>query len=81
MLARCTRTFLDIESGSMREVGEEFETTPERLSAINSTRYGQLAEEVAEKPADEPTAPHRDADEAPKRTQRGRRGTRTKTEE
>lgn len=70
MLARCIRAFLDIETGDMREVGEEFAVTPERLSAINSTRYGQLAVEVEESPSEEPTAP--------KRTKRRTRG---KTEE
>lgn len=59
MLARCTRTFLDIETGDMREAGETFEVTPERLSAINSTKYGQLAEEVIKDALEEPTEARR----------------------
>ena len=40
--------FRDIESGTYRKAGDLFEVTPERLRALNSTRYGQLAEEVEE---------------------------------
>lgn len=65
MLAECTRTFLDFETGELRKAGERFEVTAERLSAINSTKYGQLAVEVEEKPSDGATKP-----------QRGRRTTR-----
>lgn len=59
MLARCTRTFLDTEAGTLREAGSTFEVTPERLSAINATKYGQLAEEVSEEPSEPVTAPQR----------------------
>lgn len=54
MTAECVRRFLDKEAGVIREKGERFEATQERLDAINSTRYGQLAvavEEPKEKPA------------------------------
>lgn len=69
MKAICTRTFLDVETGELREEGTTFDVTPERLSAINSTKYGQLAAEVEEKAA-----------EAASATQKPRRRTR-KTKE
>ena len=69
MKAVCIRTFMDVETGELREEGTRFDTTPERLSAINSTKYGQLAQEVVESPSDEATAPQ--TGEKPKR--RGRR--------
>lgn len=69
MKAVCIRTFMDVETGELRKEGTRFDTTPERLSAINSTKYGQLAQEFVESPSDESTAPQ--ADEKPKR--RGRR--------
>lgn len=50
MIARCIIRFRDLKTGEMREAGETFETTTERLSEINSTAYGRLAEEVPEKP-------------------------------
>lgn len=71
MIVVCTRAFLDAETCEMREVGEEFEVTPERLSAINSTKYGQLVVEVEETASEQPTEPQK-----PKRRTR-----RTKTEE
>lgn len=40
MKAVCIRTFMDVETGEIREDGTRFDTTPERLSAINSTKYG-----------------------------------------
>lgn len=58
MKAICTRTFLDVETGELRERGTSFDVTPERLSAINSTKYGQLAEEVEEE-VSEPQRPKR----------------------
>ena len=51
MLAECLKTFLDLRTKETRTKGERFEVTPERLSEINSTRYGQLAVEVAEVPS------------------------------
>lgn len=71
MKAVCIRTFMDVETGELREEGTRFDTTPERLSAINSTKYGQLAAEVEEKAAEAATEPQR-----PKRRTR-----RKKTEE
>lgn len=71
MLAECTVKFLDLETGELRSEGERFEVTPERLAAINSTKYGQLAVEVEKGPTEGVTAAQR-----PKR-----RGRRTKTEE
>ena len=71
MVVVCTRAFLDAETGKLHEVGERFEVTAERLSAINSTKYGQLAQEVKEKPVEAVSEPQK-----PKRRTR-----RAKTEE
>ena len=71
MVVVCTRAFLDAETGKLQEVGERFEVTAERLSAINSTKYGQLAQEVKEKPVEAVSEPQK-----PKRRTR-----RAKTEE
>lgn len=68
MRAVCVRTYLDLKTGKLRNEGEEFETTPERLQEINGTKYGQLAVEVAEKAAEAPTEPQR-----AKRTRRTRK--------
>ena len=58
MKAICLKTFLDAETGDLREEGTRFDTTPERLAAINSTKYGQLAQEVPDKaPEAVPEAP------------------------
>lgn len=65
MLAECIVRFKDIDAGVLREVGDRFEVTKERLEAINGTKYGTLATEVAEP-----------QNEAPKR-----RTTRRKAEE
>lgn len=78
MRAVCTRAFLDAETNVLREVGEEFEVTAERLSAINSTRYGQLAVEVEEKTSESVSEPETATDEQPKPKRRGRK---PKTEE
>ena len=66
MVVVCTRAFLDAETGKLHEVGERFEVTAERLCAINSTKYGQLAEEVEEKPSEAPSEPQK----AKRRTRR-----------
>lgn len=53
MIAECVRRFADKETGAVREVGDRFEVTSERLDAINSAGYGVLAvavEEEAPKP-------------------------------
>lgn len=62
MLAQCVVSFRDSEAGVLREAGERFEVSPERLEQINATKYGTLAEEVSE------TAP-----EKPVRRARGRK--------
>lgn len=46
MKAECVRRFLDLKEGIVREVGEQFDATAERLAEINSTRYGLLAKKV-----------------------------------
>lgn len=53
MLIRCTRAFRDIEAGRLRDVGEEWEATAERLAAINGAGYGKLAEAVKAEPEPE----------------------------
>lgn len=78
MLAECVVKFLDLETGELRSEGERFEVTPERLSAINSTRYGQLAVEVEEKPSESVSEPETATEEQPKPKRRGRK---PKTEE
>lgn len=70
MKAVCLKTFLDAETGDLREEGTRFDTTPERLSAINSTKYGQLAAEVDEKPAEGPSAPQGGTSKSKRRTRR-----------
>ena len=78
MVVVCTRAFLDAETGKLHEVGERFEVTAERFSAINSTRYGQLVEEVKEQPSEAVSEPEKATDEKPKPRRRGRK---PKTEE
>lgn len=78
MVVVCTRAFLDAETGELHKYGERFEVTAERLSAINSTRYGQLVEEVKEQPSEEVSEPQEATDEKPKQRRRGRK---PKTEE
>lgn len=49
MVKAVARTaFRDLDCGVLREAGDVFEVTPERLERINSTRYGRLAVEVDE---------------------------------
>lgn len=69
MLAECVRTFRDIEAGTVRREGDRFEVTPERLKAINSTKYGQLAKEAESGPKIGTTGPEKAtaAKAAPKR--------------
>lgn len=50
MQAVCVTAFRDMEAGVLRGVGDVFDVTQERLDAINGTKYGKLAEEVAEAP-------------------------------
>ncbi len=40
--------FKDLKEKKLREVGEEFEVSKERFKEINSTKYGQLVEEIKE---------------------------------
>lgn len=53
MLIRCIRAYKDIEAGRLRDVGEEWEATAERLAAINGAGYGKLAEAVKAEPEPE----------------------------
>lgn len=53
MLIRCIRAFIDIGAGRLRDVGEEWEATAERLAAINGAGYGKLAEAVKAEPEPE----------------------------
>ena len=78
MIVVCVRAFRDIETRAMHEVGERFEVTAERLSAINSTRYGQLVEVVDEKPSEDASEPEKATEQKPKPRRRGRK---PKTEE
>ena len=68
--ARCVRQFRDLETGDMRVVGEEFETTDKRLASINAAGYGTLAEMVGEpeKVPEKPKRAPRTRKAAPKRT-------------
>ena len=58
MLAECVnRPFLDKQANVMREVGDRFECTADRLAEINSAGYGQMAVEVEQpKPKAKPKA-------------------------
>lgn len=73
MKAVCIRTFMDVETGELRKEGTRFDTTPERLSAINSTKYGQLAQEVVESPSEGPSEPKEGASNPQKPKRRTRR--------
>lgn len=46
MTVECIVQFKDIKANKVREVGERFEVTSERMKAINSTKYGELVREV-----------------------------------
>lgn len=77
MLAKCTREFRDLEAGVVRKVGDTFEATPERLEAINGTKYGTLAEPVpdsaekgAQKPADDESVKQAKPKPSTRRTRR-----------
>lgn len=48
MLAECVKPFRDLDAGVLREAGDRFEVSPDRLRRINATRYGELAREVPE---------------------------------
>lgn len=56
MKARAKAPFLDLQENVDRATGEVFECSEERFEEINSTRFGTLAERVAEEPeqAEEP---------------------------
>lgn len=67
--AVASATFRDLDCGVIREAGDVFEVTPERLERINSTRYGRLAVEVPTE--DEPKAtPEAQNDKPTKRRSR-----------
>ena len=61
MKARAKAPFLDLQENVDRATGEVFECSEERFEEINSTRFGTLAERVAEEPeqAEEPEEPAR----------------------
>ena len=46
MVVEAVTTFLDLETGDLREQGERFEVTEGRCKAINGTKYGELVREV-----------------------------------
>lgn len=75
MLAECVKPFLDLDAGAFREAGDRFEVSPDRLEAINATRYGTLAVEVPEAPSEASETPSEvsggaDAGRGPKRAAR-----------
>lgn len=49
MEARVLRTFNDVKGNKIRKTGEIFEVTKKRYEEINSTKHGQLVEEIKEK--------------------------------
>lgn len=50
MRAIVRRPFRDLKARQMREVGETFETTEERMAEINGAGYGTLVEAVPDQP-------------------------------
>jgi len=46
MQAVCVKPFRDLDAGVMREEGDIFEVSPQRLQRLNGTKYGQLAKEA-----------------------------------
>ena len=60
MLVRCTIEFRDLKAPGkpMRRVGDEWETTPERLHELRCSRYGVLAEESPDRGHEAPPAAH-----------------------
>lgn len=57
MRAVCVKGFRDLESRAWVAEGEVVEVSPERLSAINSTRYGTLIEPIADGALESDSAP------------------------
>ena len=45
----CAESFFDLEEKVMREKGDTFDCTAQRLKAINGTKYGTLAEKAPAK--------------------------------
>lgn len=77
--AKCVRPFRDLQTGGMRAVGEEFETTDGRVSEINAAGYGVLVEIVG---GDRPSGDAAQAEERPKPKRRATTRRRTaKTKE
>lgn len=74
MRVKVVRAFRDIDAGMLREEGDEFEISPSRFEAINSTKYGELVC-LVETPDEGKEAPEV-AMEQPKATKR-----RTRTKE
>lgn len=50
MMVVANAPFHDIEAGVDRKAGDRFEATPERLAAINSTEFGELARKCDDAP-------------------------------
>lgn len=48
MLVKTLRKFKDLKEGKLRAKGQEFEVTEDRFKEINSTKYGELVEEIKE---------------------------------
>lgn len=46
MLVECTRAFMDLKERKLREEGERFEATADRLAELNNSKYGQLVKAV-----------------------------------
>lgn len=59
MRAVCVKGFRDLERRAWVAEGEVVEASPERLDAINSTRYGRLIEPIANGASERGSAPER----------------------
>lgn len=67
MRIRCiNRPFQDLDANEWREVGDEWEATPERLADINRAGYGAMAEAVPEPVRETPAEPSQTASSARK---------------
>lgn len=71
MRVKVARAFRDVDAGMLRDEGDEFDVSPSRFEAINSTKYGELVS-LVETPAEGEQAPEV-APEQPKATRRRRR--------
>lgn len=80
MRVRCVRAFRDFEAGALRKVGDAFEVSPERFRDINSAGYGQLVQEVVERPSEAVSEPRGATSSATKATPKRRTRTRKTAE-